>query len=170
MEVVNILKLGNPSDTRLRDLVDAGPVRAVGEYGVVGVVGVGASFPALGRLVEGVSEVVAGDLGGEVEDGGRPTPDGGAGDGSGARSLRLPGAADVGVGFDASGDDYLAGGVYDASVSRGNRTWFGDCRDTLAGDGDVEDADSGGSDDLAAGDEDVGHGGHGVHVHQIERG
>ena len=114
------LEAGESLGHELGDLVYAGPVRAVGEYRMVGIVGVGAAVPAFGGLVKGVPEVVAGNLGGEVEDGGRSSPDGGAGHGFCARSLRLSGAADVRVGFDASGDDDLARGVDDSRVSGGN--------------------------------------------------
>ena len=107
--------------------------------------------------MESVSEVVAWHLGCEVEDGRRSSPDGGARDGFCARSLRLSGAADVGVRLDASGDDDLAGGVDDPRVCGRDRSRLGDGGDGLSGDGDVEAADSGGSDDLAAGYDDVGH-------------
>ena len=93
---------------------------------MVGVVGVGVAFPALGGLVEGVPEVVAWHLGGEVEDGGGPSPHGGVGHGFGAGAFRLSGAADVGVRLDAAGDDDLAGGVDDPRVCGRNCSRLGD--------------------------------------------
>ena len=138
----------------LPDGVGAG---AAGKDGVVGVVGVGVALPAFGGFAEGVVQVVAGYLVGEVEHGGGAAVDGGLGDGLRAGAFGLAGAADVGVGLDAAGHDYLAGRVDDARALGVQHSVLSHRRDALAFDCHVPVADSTRCDHCAAGDDNVHH-------------
>ena len=139
------------------DLGDNVVFSAACEDGVVGVVGVGAASPAVGGFAEGVVEVVAWDLGREVEDGGGAAVDCGEGYRLGAGALGLAGTADVGVWLDAAGDDDVARGV-DAFIGfEIDAAGGGDGDYLLAVDSDVEIADASGCYNLAAANDDVNH-------------
>jgi hypothetical protein len=102
------LEAGEAGLYQLGDLADGVGARALGEDGVVGVVGVGVAPPALGRFVQGVVKVVARDLGGEVQHGGGATVNGGSRQRKCAVALWLARPADVGVGLDPAWDHDLA--------------------------------------------------------------
>ena len=131
------------------------------EHQVVGVVGVGVAAPGAGSFLDGVGDGVAGVMDGEVQQGGGAAEEGGAADLLRRRGAEVAGAhnggVNVGVGFDAAGDDHLAGGVDDAGDIVGHGVGGGDGDDFFALDADIPVADAPGGDDLAAADNQVQH-------------
>ena len=124
------------------------------EHQVVGVVGVGVAAPGVGAFLHGFGDGVAGVVDGEVQQGGGAAKEGGAADlfrGCGAEVAGAHnGGVDVGVGFDAAGDDDLAGGVNDAAYVVGHSVGGGDGDDFFALDADIPVAHAPGGDDLSA--------------------
>ena len=87
-------------------------------------------------------EVMARDLGCEVENCGSTAVDSGEGDGFGTGALRLARAADMRVRLDSAGYDYLAGCVDALVCFEVDAAGIGDGDYFLAVDGDVEVADA----------------------------
>ena len=151
------LEAGVSGLDQLGYLADGVGPGAVGENRVVGVVGVRVALPAFGGLAEGVVQVVAGDLGREIEHGGRAAVDRGFRHRLRAGAFRLAGAADVSVRLDTAWDDYLARGVDDPRALSAQHAALGHRRDALALYGHVPLADSSRRNHRAAGYDHVHH-------------
>ena len=131
------------------------------KHQMVGVVGVGVAPPVVGPFLDSGGDVDAGVLDGEVHEGGGAAEEGGAADllGGSGTQVAWPhdGGGDVGVGFDAAGDDDLASGVDNPSHLFGEGVGGGDGDDFIALDGNIPIADAPGGYHLSVADNQVQH-------------
>ena len=88
------------------------------QHQMVGIIGVGIAAPDLGTFLNGLGDVDAGILDGEIEQGGGAAEQGGAADllrrGGLEVAVAHDGGGDVGVGFDAARHHHHSAGVDDA--------------------------------------------------------
>ena len=131
------------------------------EHQVVGVVGVGVVAPYRGALLYGLVDVNSRVLNGEIQQAGGASEQSGAADLLRRRRRQVAfahdGGRDVGVGLDAPGHDYLAGGVDDSGHVVGQGIRGGHRHDLFPLDRHVPIAHSPGGNDLAAADDQVQH-------------
>ena len=118
---------------QFRYLTDGFARSAVRENRMVRIVGVGVAFPPLRRLSERVPQIVARHLSGEVQNRGRPAPNGRLRHWLSARTLRLARTADVRVRFNTARHDDLPRSVYNPRVAMVHGSRRGNRRNALAG-------------------------------------